>query len=356
MPSKFALELRRQVGQLLIHGFDGTELTARLRSMLGTISPGGIILFKRNLVEAAQVHDLLHAAERCAGTPMFLCADVEGGSVDRLRDVIAPIPSVAEVAASDSTRLFRKHGRLIGDEMRALGFNTGFAPCLDLRFEASKNVLGSRTASDNPKQTIRFARDFLRGLHDAEVLGCGKHFPGLGEASLDSHDGLPVVEKSWKGMWNEDLLPYRELHKSFPFIMVAHVAYPGVTRDKAPASLSKKWISDILRKKIGYRGLVLSDDLDMGGVLAAASIEDAAIQTLLAGSEMMLVCQKEESVWRAYETLYKRAEVDRKFARLVAERAARVLAYKNKSRELKLRPAPRPTKRPVPPGDDEIPF
>ena len=347
MPSKSTLDLRQQVGQLLSMAFDGAEVSARLRSMLGTFHPGGIILFKRNINEAAQVHGLLRAAQRAVATPMFLCADVEGGTVDRLRDVIAPIPSVAEVAATGAAKLFRKQGRLIGDEMRALGFNTDFAPCVDLRFEASRTVLGSRTASDDPKQTTRFAREFLRGLRDAKVLGCGKHFPGLGEAGLDSHHDLPSVDKPWKHLWNEDLLPYRELARELPFVMVAHAAYPSVARDDVPASLSKKWITDILRKKIGYRGLVVSDDLDMGGVLAAASVEDAAIQTLLAGSDMMLICQKEESVWRAFEALYKRAESNRRFAKLVGERANRVLAYKKKSGALKTRAAPRPTQRTI---------
>ena len=126
-------------------------------------------------------------------------------------------------------------------------------------------------------------------------------------------------------MWKEDLLPYRELHRELPFVMVAHAAYPQVTGDHTPASLSKKWMSDILRKKIGYRGLIISDDLDMGGVLAAASIEDAAVETLRAGADMFLVCQKEESVRRAFEAVLKRAESDKKFARAGRREVRRVL-------------------------------
>ena len=120
-------------------------------------------------------------ARKLNPTPLFLCVDMEGGTVDRLRDVIAPVPSVAEVAASGSKTLFRKHGRLIGEEVRALGFNTDFAPALDLQFAASRNVLTTRTVSAQPRQTvILYARGFLRGLRDCDILGCGKHFPGLG--------------------------------------------------------------------------------------------------------------------------------------------------------------------------------
>ena len=125
--------------------------------------------------------------------------------------------------------------------------------------------------------------------------------------------------------------------------MVAHVSYPKITGDSTPASLSKKWISDILRKKIGYRGLVVSDDLDMGGVLNSASIEEAAVETLRAGSDLFLVCQKEEHVWRAYEAVFKRAERDKSFAKLVASKAKRVADFKAKSTELQARMSPPPS-------------
>jgi len=324
-------------------GFDGTVISQRLRVMLDTFQPGGIILFQRNIENAQQTHALLSETQKASATPMFLCVDMEGGMVDRLRDVIAPVPSVAEVAAAGSKKLFRKHGQLIGEEVRALGFNTNFAPVLDLQLEASKEVLSSRTVAPKPKQVITYAREFLRGLRDCDVLGCGKHFPGLGEASLDTHAKLPSIDKPWKRLWKEDLAPYRELRRDLPFVMVAHAAYPQVS-DTTPASISKKWISGILRKKIGYRGLIITDDLDMGGVLAAASIEDAAVETLLAGADMLLICQKEESVRRAFEAVLKRAEGDKKFANLVAKKSKRVLQAKKKFKAL-TRMMPPPTQK-----------
>ena len=347
MASKRSRELRRQVGQLLIMGFDGTGMSQRLRVMFESLAPAGIILFKRNLEHAEQAHALLSGAQKSAETPMFLCVDMEGGTVDRLRDVIAPIPPVSDVAASRSKKLFRRHGRLIGEEIRALGFNTDFAPVFDLRLPASMSVLGSRTVSDKPKRTTAYAKAFLHGLDDANVLGCGKHFPGLGEAKLDTHNELPSIDKKWKAMWKQDLAPYRKLHDELPFIMVAHAAYPEVTGDNTPASLSKKWMRDILRRKIGYEGLIITDDLDMGGVLAASSIEDAAVETLRAGADMFLVCQKEESVRRAFEAVLKQAESDKKFARLVARKAERVLALKKKSKALTKPMAPAPKQKTV---------
>jgi beta-N-acetylhexosaminidase len=332
MGSKRSIEIRRQAGQLLVMGFDGTVLSQRLRTMLDTFQPGGIILFQRNLEHIEQAQSLLAEMQKARATPMFLCVDLEGGTVDRLRDVIAPMPSVAEVAASGANKMFRKHGRLIGEELRAVGFNTDFAPVLDLKLAPSNAVLGSRTVSPKPSQTVAYARAFLRGLNECQILGCGKHFPGLGEANLDTHADLPSIEKRWKRLWKEDLAPYRDLRRELPFVMVAHAAYPDVTGDKMPASLSKQWMSTILRKKIGYDGLIITDDLDMGGVLAAAPIEDAAVQTLRAGADMFLICQKEESVRRAFEAVIRRAEEDRKFARLIAEKSERVLATKKKSK------------------------
>ena len=142
MSSKSSSNLREQVGQLMIMGFDGTDVSARLRTMLATFQPGGVILFKRNIAEAAQTHALLRDAQKAVVTPLFRCVDMEGGTVDRFRDVIARMPSAAEVAASGSTKLFRKHGRLIGQQLRALGFNTDFAPCVDLRLDESLECPG----------------------------------------------------------------------------------------------------------------------------------------------------------------------------------------------------------------------
>ena len=145
-----------------------------------------------------------------------------------------------------------------------MGFNVDFAPVLDLAFEASHSVMGSRAVSADPRQTVAYAKEFLTGLRAENVLGCGKHFPGLGEGQLDSHHELPVIEKPLKKLWSEDLVPYRTLRRQLPFVMISHAAYPQVTGDRTPASLSKIWITDILRKRIGYRNLIASDDLEMG--------------------------------------------------------------------------------------------
>lgn len=315
-------------------GFDGLALDNKLRITLSTLQPGGVILFLHNIESATQTWNLLRDCQGTARYPMFLCVDMEGGNVDRLKDVIAPAPAAQRVFATANPRLFRMHGNILGLEVRALGFNTDFAPVLDLGLEASRSVLFSRTASANPNHVIRYAQEFLRGLKAAKVLGCGKHFPGLGEANLDTHKELPNVKKPWLKIWVEDLLPYRRLHRQLPFVMVAHASYPQVTKDGLPASLSRKWMNDILRRKIGYRGLIISDDLEMGGVQAAGSIEEIAVETIRAGADIFLICHNQELVWQGYEAVLSAAEKDRKFAARVAQAAARILTFKRRAREL----------------------
>jgi beta-N-acetylhexosaminidase len=325
------------IGQLLIIGFDGTEMSPRLASLLTKIQPAGVILFARNITGAEQTHTLLRECQKRVTSPLFTCVDLEGGTVDRFRNVLGSAPSPAEIFATGSRALFRKHGRIIGENCRALGFNVDFAPVLDLAYEASRSVMSSRAVSDDPNQVVAYAHEFLRGLSDAGVLGCGKHFPGLGEAILDTHHELSSVDKPLRRLWDEDLVPYRSLslRRELPFVMISHAAFPAVTKKRTPASLSKKWITDILRKKIGYRGLICSDDLEMGGVLATAPIEQPAIEHVTighirAGGDLGLICHQEDFILRAHEALVREAERDGRFARRAGESARRVLAFKKK--------------------------
>jgi beta-N-acetylhexosaminidase len=335
--SKEKKKPKMSLGQLLIIGFDGTRLSSSLSSLLTRIQPAGVILFARNIANAQQTHQLLKDCQSCASTPLFTCVDMEGGRVDRFRNLIGSSPSAADVFATGDRKLFRQHGKIIGEACHTLGFNTDFAPVIDLALGASQRVMSSRAVSRDPKRVVRYAREFLVGLRSVGVIGAGKHFPGLGEANLDTHYELPGVTKSFKNLWAEDLYPYRVLRRELPIVLVGHANYSSVTRDGKPASISKKWITDILRGRIGYRGLIASDDLEMGGVLNAAPIEQAAIEHIRAGGDLCLICHIEEYVTRSYEALIREAERDRKFAQRVRESSKRVLAFKKKSAEIRRR-------------------
>jgi beta-N-acetylhexosaminidase len=329
-PGAKSSDIRTQIGQLLIIGFDGVGMTSRLSSLLTRLQPAGVILFARNIQTAEQTWRLLRECQKRVATSLFTCVDLEGGMVDRFRNALGATPAPADVFATGDRKLYRKHGQIIGANSHALGFNVDFAPVLDLAFEASRSVLSSRAVSANPRETVIYAREFLAGLRAAKVFGCGKHFPGLGEGKLDSHHDLPVIEKSLKRLWTGDLFPYRTLRKQLPFVMISHAAYPQVTRDRTPASLSKLWITDILRRRIAYRNLIVSDDLEMGGVLAAAPVGNAAVEFIRAGGDLCLICHREDYIFEAHEELIKTVERERQFARRVAESTERVRTLRKK--------------------------
>ena len=338
---------RSRASHTFIIGFDGTEISPRLRSLLTQIRPAGIILFARNIVSAQQTHELLKDCQACVTTSLLTFVDMEGGRVDRFRALNGGTPSAADVFATGDRKLFRKHGFVIGGFCRALGFNTDFAPVLDLAFEASRSVMSSRAVSATPREAGVYGGEFLSGLRDAGVLGCGKHFPGLGEGNLDSHHQLPVIDKPLKKLLAEDILPYRMLRRQMPFVLISHASYPAVTHGNTPASLSKKLITDVLRKRIGYSGLVVSDDLEMGAVLKTLPIEEAAIAHLRAGGDLCLICRTEDLIVRAYEAVVREAENDRRFAAQLDEAAKRVSRLKKKllaSIAWKFPSAPTPTK------------
>jgi beta-N-acetylhexosaminidase len=327
------------VGQLFIIGFDGIGLSPQLSSLLKRIQPAGVILFARNILNAQQTFQLLRDCQGEVRERLFTCVDLEGGRVDRFRNVTGPAPSAADVFSTGDRKLYRKHGTIIGKICSALGFNVDFAPVLDLAFEASRKVMSSRAFSTDPQEVILYAREFIAGLEAAKVTGAGKHFPGLGEGNLDSHQDLPVIRKSFERLWAEDLVPYRVMRRELDMVLVNHANYPEVTRDELPASLSKKWITDVLRRKIDYRGLIVSDDLEMGGVLKAAPVGEAAVEFIRAGGDLCLVCHEQKNVEASFEAVVREAERDARFRRRVTESAKQVADFKRKSVALKRRAA-----------------
>ena len=337
-------------------GLEGMELTALERAWLKLVRPAGIILFQRNIADAKQTRALLAAATKFCTAHCASFVDVEGGTVDRLCDVLAPIPPVEAVAqamrlsesggsydptlagcgavpgpqmrGTRGTRrgggrgaLAREHGELIARAVKAFGFNSSLAPVLDLGLPASQKVLETRCAGATAAEVVAYAREFLAGLAAQSVAGCGKHFPGLGGGTLDSHLETPKIRRTWQQLWQEDLAPYRALRDQLPMVMVNHAAYPLTKDKKRPASVSSFWVSDVLRKRIGYRGMVLSDDLEMGGVASFMPMGDAAVEAVRVGSDLLLICHHAEPILSVYEALITEGERSAAFGRLLLARA-----------------------------------
>lgn len=320
--------LRQAAGSLLVVGLGGTELTGLERAWLRLVRPGGVILFKRNVTDAAQTRALLDEVTSLGAPNAVRCVDVEGGTVNRLRDALAALPSAQAVGAA--VRRLRKpalageHGELIARAVKAFGFNTTLAPVVDLGLPAAADVLGSRPAGANAAEVIEYARPYLAALAAHGIVGCGKHFPGLGGASGDTHFVTPQITRTWKQIWNEDLAPYRALHAMMPMIMMNHAAYPATRGGSRPASASDFWITSVLRKRIGYRGIILSDDLEMGGILKFLPVEQAAISAIRAGSDVLEICHSAELILRSYEAILTEAERSAAFRTLLWTRAREV--------------------------------
>jgi beta-N-acetylhexosaminidase len=320
--------LREAAGQVLIVGLEGPQLSATEGAWMRLLQPGGVILFRRNIEGAAQTHALLQAAREVVDSPMLRCVDVEGGTVDRLRNLIAPMPSPLAVAATRKPALFKKHGMLIGQEVRLLGLNTTFAPVLDLRTAESAPVMTTRVVDGGPMEVIAYAKCFLQGLAEEGVVGSGKHFPGLGSGAVDSHHATPLITKPLSLLWREDLLPYRKLAKQLPIVMVSHASYSAAVTQ--PASISRYWITEVLVREIGYQGLILSDDMEMGGILTYMGMAEAAVRSLAAGMHVIEVCRDPALIFAAYEAVLREAEQSPAFARVLRKAAARVQAFKSK--------------------------
>ncbi len=321
--------LREQVGQLFLIGLSGSALTPTERALLRLLRPGGVILFRRNIEQAGQTTALLRAAAEAASgdgprTPFLRALDLEGGLVDRLRDLVGPTPSPAAVAVHGSAALARRHGELIGRACRLLGFHTPLAPVLDL----ASPVLRSRSAGPTPDEVLAYAGPFIEGLHAERVLACGKHFPGLGGGALDSHHATPSIPRPFEQLWAEDLRPYRELAPKLDIIMAAHALYPKA--DAKLASVSRYWLTEVLRRKLDYEGLILSDDMEMGGLQSQTGIEQASVEALLAGTDMLEVCRDPALILRAYEAVLGEAERSPAFRDRVRRTAARVEAHKHR--------------------------
>jgi len=314
--------IRQAAGSVLVVGLAGTELTGLERAWLKLVRPSGIILFRRNIVDAGQTRALLAESTGYCNLANLRCVDIEGGTVDRLRDAVAPMSSAKAVAQTGQLTLMRQHGELIAREALAFGFNTTLAPVLDLALPDSEGVMGTRSSSATAEGVVEYGRAFLAGLRAQGVVGCGKHFPGLGGGTRDSHHETPGIRRGWQELWNQDLVPYRELAGELPMIMITHAAYPETQSGDRPATASAFWPTTVLQKRIGYKGLIFSDDMEMGGILKYAPMEEAAILALRAGIHMLEICHSPELILRCYESLIHEAERSAGFRKLLLERAS----------------------------------
>jgi len=283
-------ELHRLAGACLFLGIDETEPSAGLQAFLDDLQPGGIILFARNVLDAGQVERLNAFLTGDPAWPRLLGVDQEGGRVERLRPLLGPLPTGTRLAARGAQEVYR-FGHLLGNSLRALGFNLNFAPVLDLSLPGAANLIGDRSFGDHPETVAALGGAYLEGLARSGVHGVVKHFPGLGPTDEDTHKSLARAAKSEAAFRREDLLPFRETLVKAAAVMIAHAHYPFWEPSPMPASCSTKIVQEILRGELGFSGLAVADDLEMGAVEHSTGAIAAGAKALAAGCDMLLVCR-----------------------------------------------------------------
>lgn len=340
-------DVRHDIGQLLWVGFATPAVPAELRARLDAGRVGATILFKRNLVIEAEVTggvaqeiiDLpalvaLNAAlHRRApdGTPALVAVDQEGGLVQRLRAPATQWPPMRAhdgLAAPDDEAVAEQVGAALGTELRAVGFDIDFAPVLDVHTNPANPIIGDRAFGTEPEPAARRALAFARGLDAAGVLACGKHFPGHGDTSTDSHLELPRIDHAWDRLESVELLPFRRAAAAnLPMLMTAHVVFAALDPSR-PATLSPQVITGLLREQLGYRGVIVSDDLDMKAIAAHMGAGTAAVQAIRAGCDALLLCRDPQHQAEAEDALIRAAEGDSALRGRIGEAAARIRAMK----------------------------
>jgi beta-N-acetylhexosaminidase len=305
--------LRRQVGQLLIAGFDGLTVPIELKSIAREFGLGGVILFARNISEPEQVAELCYDAARLAGdTPLWVSVDQEGGRVARLRAPFTEWPPMATIGRSGDAALAARFSKALAAELRAVGITLDYAPVLDVFTNTRNQVIGDRALSAEAADVARLGAEIIKGLQGAGIAACGKHFPGHGDTVADSHLELPLVEHPVERLRQVELVPFKAaVDAEVAAIMTAHVLLPALDEER-PATLSKRIVSGLLRDELSFGGLILSDDLEMKAVAAEYSVPSAAVLAIEAGCDGVLICSADYAAqWAALEAVIHAVEEER---------------------------------------------
>ena len=300
-----SLSTEEKIGQLFFIGIPGSEMDDATRRLIDDIKPGGVCLFARNIKSPGQTRQLLDSLGSSIRISPLLSLDQEGGRVDRLRRIITAMPAAAQLRNDkDAGEL----GAIIGETIRILGFNMDFAPVVDVIDESRRdliNGLQSRGFGDTAEQVVSMTSAFLDGLGRHKILGCIKHFPGLAAAEVDSHEDLPVVPIIEEVLRQKDLLPYSQLIASRPdvSVMIAHAAYPATGLQEIddngkllPSSLSRRMVTSLLRDELNFKGVAITDDMEMGAIVRNYGIGEACKMAINAGQDMIAICASANSI------------------------------------------------------------
>ena len=329
------LTLEQKIGQLFIVGFQGTEPDGETRALLEAIRPGGFLLYQRNIESFDQIYDLTSRLREMSAIHPLLAIDHEGGRVDRMKHIFSIMPSMAELAGAGTAPL-RAGARIIAAELAATGLNLDLAPVLDLRLPGS--IFAERCLASEPAEVARLAAAFIEELSKRGIFTCAKHFPGLGGATVDPHFSLPHIERTKRQLQQEDAVPFTKVFDHADMVMISHAHYHGMGDEKPiPAFLSTRLVDGFLRKRLGYQGLAITDDLTMGAVTSIGLTPELFLKAFETGTDLLLFSQTTPLLHRAYKTILSEARKSEALRGRVDESVNRILNLKKRIQFVPLR-------------------
>ena len=330
-----AMTVEEKVGQLLIGGFEGTEIGDQATRLVQEYQVGGLILYGRNIAGAGQLVTLTNGLKALNGDgiPLFLSIDQEGGGVDRMPPEVRRTPGAYCVGQTGSVPAAQSYGDVLAAECAAFGLNLDFAPVLDVWSNPGNTVIGQRAFSADARTVAGLGPAAARRMMDQGIIPAVKHFPGHGDTAVDSHVGLPVVDKSPEELEETELIPFRAAIQSagtdgqVPAVMVAHILLTQLDPER-PASLSPAVVTGLLREELGFAGAVLTADLTMGAVTQSYGLGEAAVLAVEAGCDILLVCHGQDSVPAVRTALLEAVASGRITAERLDESVYRILRLK----------------------------
>lgn len=321
--------LKEKASQLLMFAFHGVKYNDDLKYLVEEIKVGGLIFFSRNISSLKQVKSLNKTLRDKSKTPLFLALDEEGGVVQRIKDIYLPgAMSISSAKCKKVSKITYNTGKCL----TSLGFNVNFAPVCDVNNNMNNPVINSRSFSDDPIQVFNYANEEIKGFEKAGILPVAKHYPGHGDTSIDSHIGLPVVDKKMEELEKIELLPFNMLiENKLNAVMTSHVIYKSLD-EKYPSSLSRKIINDYLKEKMNFQGLVFTDSLTMGAINKNYSLDEILINAVNAGVDVMVFCgeashQNEKEI---YETFLKLIDDGKISKDRIIESYEKIIRFKEK--------------------------
>ena len=327
------MTLKEKIGQMIMTGFPKAQVTPELADLIENDKIGNIILFEYNQQNIPQLRELcldIHRRiEKSTGHPAFIGVDQEGGVVTRLPKEASNIPGAMLIGATARPEYAYQAGLITGNELKAFGINLNFAPVMDVNSNPDNPVIGVRSYSSDPEMVKEFGINMQKGLLEEGVMATAKHFPGHGDTAVDSHLGLPVIDKDLDQLMKEELIPFKAaIAEGVPCIMSSHILFPKIEKEKTPATMSKAILTELLRDKLGFKGLIITDCLEMGAIKDFYGTPVAAVEAIKAGAQILCISHTPSVVKESIEKIEAAVKAGDIPMKLIDAAVANILKYK----------------------------